>query len=145
MAAKKPFTESEQKLLKRNPYTYQVTVQEIHFTAEFKQAFWDLYRSGTSPVLVMRQLGYDTDLLGNQNFTARLICGGIFRFLCSCLRYWRCFYICCRFFTFILWHWDIFCFFSTAGRYSKQHTERQKSYNPFFHQEASFSFSCLSF
>ena len=33
MAAKKPFTESEQKLLKRNPYTYQVTAQEIHFTA----------------------------------------------------------------------------------------------------------------
>lgn len=66
MAAKKPFTESEQKLLKRNPYTYQVTAQEIHFTAEFKQAFWDLYRSGTSPVLVIRQLGYDTDLLGKE-------------------------------------------------------------------------------
>lgn len=63
---KKPFTENEQKLLKRNPYTYQVTAQEIHFTAEFKQAFWDLYRSGTSPVLVMRQLGYDTDLLGKE-------------------------------------------------------------------------------
>ena len=44
MATKKPFTESEQKLLKRNPYTYQVAAQEIHFTAEFKQAFWDLYR-----------------------------------------------------------------------------------------------------
>ena len=66
MAAKKPFTESEQKLLKRNPYTYQVTTQKIRFTAEFKQAFWDLYRSGTSPVLVMRQLGYDIDLLGKE-------------------------------------------------------------------------------
>ena len=44
----------------------EVTAQEIHFTAEFKQAFWDLYRSGTSPVLVMRQLGYDTDLLGKE-------------------------------------------------------------------------------
>ncbi len=66
MAAKRPFTESEQKQLKRNPYTYQVTAQEIHFTAEFKQAFWDLYRSGTSAVLAMRQLGYDTDLLGKE-------------------------------------------------------------------------------
>ena len=66
MAAKRAFTESEQKLLKRNPYTYQVTAQEIHFTAEFKQAFWDLYRSGTSAVLTMRQLGYDTDLLGKE-------------------------------------------------------------------------------
>ena len=41
-----------------------------HFTAEFKQAFWDLYRSGTSAVLTMRQLGYDTDLLGKER-----ICG----------------------------------------------------------------------
>lgn len=53
MAAKRAFTENEQKLLKRNPYTYQVTAQEIHFTAEFKQAFWDLYRSGTSAMLAM--------------------------------------------------------------------------------------------
>ena len=66
MAAKKPFTENEQKLLKRSPYTYQVTAQEIYFTAEFKQMFWDLYRSGTSAVLAMRQLGYDTDLLGKE-------------------------------------------------------------------------------
>ena len=44
MAAKKPFTESEQKLLKRNPYMHQVTAQKIHFTAEFKWAFLDLYR-----------------------------------------------------------------------------------------------------
>ena len=35
MAAKRAFTESEQKQLKRNPYTYQVTAQEIHFTLEF--------------------------------------------------------------------------------------------------------------
>ena len=42
--------------------------------------------------------------------------------LCSCFRYLRCFCICCRFFTFILWHWDIFCLFSTPGLHSKQHT-----------------------
>lgn len=46
MTAKKPFTESEQRLLKWNPYTYQVTAQEIHFAAEIKQACGDLYRSG---------------------------------------------------------------------------------------------------
>ena len=66
MAAKRAFTESEQKQLKRNPYTYQVTAQEIHFTAEFKQAFWDLYRSGTSAVLAVQKLGYDIELLGKE-------------------------------------------------------------------------------
>ena len=66
MLAKKTFTENEQKLLKRNPYTYQVTEQQISFTAEFKQAFWDLYQSGMSATLAMKELGYDTDILGKQ-------------------------------------------------------------------------------
>lgn len=62
--AKKAFTEKEIRQLKANPYTYQVTPNKIQFTAEFKEGFWKRYQSGEPALRIVKELGYNPDVLG---------------------------------------------------------------------------------
>ncbi len=60
----KRFTEEEMATLRENPYTYKVTPGQLHFTAEFKEHFWKEYCSGITPREIMRDCGYDPEMLG---------------------------------------------------------------------------------
>ena len=60
----KAFTQDEMVELRSNPYTLRVTDKTIMFTLAFKEAFWDSLQAGISPVTIIRQLGYDSEILG---------------------------------------------------------------------------------
>ena len=60
----KNFTLDEVNELSMNPYTYRVSAKTISFTAEFKEKFWDMYCAGQQPHNIVKQLGYDPDVLG---------------------------------------------------------------------------------
>ena len=60
----KLFTPEEVKNLSNNPYTYRVSHQTIRFTLAFKEAFWYGYQEGRTPTQLLRELGYDPDVLG---------------------------------------------------------------------------------
>lgn len=61
----KSFTEEEILELKSNKYTHTVSASSISFTAEFKEKFWAMYKTGYKPKQILRQLGYDPDILGH--------------------------------------------------------------------------------
>ena len=63
------FTPREIQILKKNPYTYNVTDYNIFFTKEFKEEFWRRYQEGESPRMILEALGYDTDILGQSRVT----------------------------------------------------------------------------
>ena len=60
----KYFTLDEVRELSMNPYTYKVSEKRISFSAEFKKKFWDMHRKGQLPRNIVKQLGYDPDVLG---------------------------------------------------------------------------------
>ena len=62
---RKRFTEEEMTILRENAYTYKVTPGQLHFTAEFKERFWQEYRSGKNPREILRSCGYDPVVLGD--------------------------------------------------------------------------------
>ena len=62
---RKRFTEEEMTILRENPYTYRVTPGQLHFTAAFKERFWQEYCSGTIPREILRNCGYDPEILGD--------------------------------------------------------------------------------
>ncbi len=66
----KRFTDEEMAALRDNPYTYKVTPCQLHFTAEFKEHFWKEYCSGSTPREILKDCGYDTEVLGESR-----ICG----------------------------------------------------------------------
>ena len=53
------YTAKERKLLKANPYTFNVTKNKLYFTIEFKEAFWTAYQAGMAPRKILEDLGYD--------------------------------------------------------------------------------------
>ncbi len=61
----KLLTKKEMKLLQENPYTYSVTEKTLRFTKAFKEEFWDRYQKGDKPKKILRDLGYDPDMLGD--------------------------------------------------------------------------------
>ena len=63
------FTPEEQELLRQNPYTAKVTDCQIHFTAEFKQKFWEADCAGMKPTEIVRSLGYDPALIGQRRIS----------------------------------------------------------------------------
>lgn len=65
MATRRLFTEEEMEALRSNPYTYKVTMQQLHFTAEFKQLFWDEYQKSKTPKEILTECGYDIFMLGD--------------------------------------------------------------------------------
>lgn len=54
------FTKEEQTLLKKNKYTYNVSVNTISFTIDFKKEFWKRYSNTGN----LQALGYDFQMLG---------------------------------------------------------------------------------
>lgn len=55
----KKYTKNEIRILKKNPYTFNVTENKLYFTAEFKKAFWKKYQAGRAPRKILEELGYD--------------------------------------------------------------------------------------
>ena len=60
----KQFTMDEIKILKQNPYTKNVTGNYIRFTVEFKEKFLEMRKQGMLPRNIIKQLGYDINILG---------------------------------------------------------------------------------
>lgn len=66
---KSEFTEQEINILKANPYTYKVTNRVIYFTKEFKQEFYRRNLCGYTPRQIVKELGYDPEMLGDVRLT----------------------------------------------------------------------------
>ena len=62
----KKFTDEEMATLRGNPYTYKVTRCQLHFTAEFKKKFWDEYSNGKLTGDILKECGYDPEMLGTK-------------------------------------------------------------------------------
>lgn len=62
--ALKLFSDEEIQTLKSNKYTYTVTNKSIKFTAEFKQLFYNKALEDMSPPDIIKDLGYDIEILG---------------------------------------------------------------------------------
>ena len=58
------FTQEEMDILRANKYTYGVIPTVISFTAEFKQEFWYRLQQGKRGCDIVRELGYDPEMLG---------------------------------------------------------------------------------
>lgn len=66
MGHRKQFTDEEMATLRGNPYTYKVTRCQLHFTAEFKKIIWDEYGKGKLPRDILKEHGYDPEMLGTK-------------------------------------------------------------------------------
>lgn len=58
------FTQEEMNILRANKYTYGVIPTVISFTSEFKQEFWYRLQQGKRGCDIVRELGYDPEMLG---------------------------------------------------------------------------------
>ena len=67
--SKTTFTSEQIAELSANPYTYNVTPKFLLFTKEFKELFWGEYCSGKPPRMILRECGYDTELLGTDRIS----------------------------------------------------------------------------
>lgn len=75
MSVKKRFSPEEVEALRANPYTKQVTEEQISFTLLFKEEFWRLSVEGCTGNMAFRRLGYDPEVLGFErvhNITKRI-------------------------------------------------------------------------
>jgi len=61
---RKILTETEIRILKKNPYTYKVTDKTIQFTVAFQEEFWRRYQCGEAPTQIIKELGYEKEILG---------------------------------------------------------------------------------
>lgn len=64
MGTSKKFTEEEIQTLAKNPHTLSVTENRISFTLEAKRTILEQYGAGKSMRQVIKDLGYDPDVLG---------------------------------------------------------------------------------
>ena len=62
--ARKMLTEEEIRHLKASRYVLDATPSIVHFSAEFKELFWNSLMSGKSPRQIVTELGIDPDILG---------------------------------------------------------------------------------
>jgi len=58
------FTPEQIKTLRANPYVLDVTSKKLIFTVKFKERFWKEYQQGRMPGTILRDMGLDTDMLG---------------------------------------------------------------------------------
>ena len=61
----KTFTPEEVRALRENPYTLKVTDKTIAFTRAFKEQFWEGLQQGKSKLELLKEMGYDPELLGS--------------------------------------------------------------------------------
>ena len=62
--ANKKFSEEEMQKLRINPYVLDVSPSIVHFSAAFKAKFWAGLESGRTPQEMVKELGLDPDILG---------------------------------------------------------------------------------
>ncbi|MDR3270759.1 MAG: hypothetical protein LBT32_04525 [Peptococcaceae bacterium] len=62
--ANKKFTEKEMNRLKASSYVLDVSPSIVHFSAGFKERFWNLLPEGKAPHEIVIELGIDPDILG---------------------------------------------------------------------------------
>jgi len=62
--ARKKFTKEEMEALKASSYVLDITPNVVHFSAEFKEKFWNLLKSGKAPKDAVIELNIDPDILG---------------------------------------------------------------------------------
>ena len=62
--ARKKFTEEEMDLLRVSPYVLDVSPSIVHFSAEFKEKFWEGVMSKKELREIVVELGIDPDILG---------------------------------------------------------------------------------
>ena len=62
--ANKKFTEDEMNHLKASSYVLDVSPSIVHFSAEFKEKFWNSILAGKEPRQIVIELGIDPDILG---------------------------------------------------------------------------------
>jgi len=60
----KKFTEEEMNRLKASMYVLDVSQSIVHFSAEFKEKFWEGILSKKEPREIVEELGIDPDILG---------------------------------------------------------------------------------
>ena len=63
MAIKK-FTEEEMNHLRASPYVLEVSRSIVHFSAKFKELFWNSIQAGKEPRDIIIEFGIDPDILG---------------------------------------------------------------------------------
>jgi len=63
MAIKK-FTEEDMNHLRASPYVIDVSPSIVHFSAEFKELFWNSIQEGKEPRDIVIELGIDPEILG---------------------------------------------------------------------------------
>ena len=62
--AVKEFSSAEQKILNKNQYTLKATSKQLKFNLEGKEKILALYAEGKSISQILREMGYDPDMLG---------------------------------------------------------------------------------
>mgnify|MGYP001367406376 CR=1 FL=1 len=63
MAGKK-FTKEEMNHLRASPYVLDVSPKLVHFSAKFKELFWNAIHEGKKPRDIVIELGIDPEILG---------------------------------------------------------------------------------
>lgn len=64
--SKVPFTDEQIKLLRDNPYTFNVTPSSLFLTKAFKEIFYKEYQSGKQPRQILEEHGYPQSILGDE-------------------------------------------------------------------------------
>ena len=67
--ANKKFTKEEMNHLRASPYVLDVSPSIVHFSAEFKEQFWNSIQEEKEPRDIVIELGIDPDILGECRVT----------------------------------------------------------------------------
>jgi hypothetical protein len=62
--ANKKFNEEEMNQLRVSPYVLDVTPNSVHFSAEFKERFWNAVQERKTSREILMEFGIDPDILG---------------------------------------------------------------------------------
>ena len=62
--ANKKFTKEDMNHLRASPYVLDVSPSIVHFSARFKELFWNSIQEGKEPRDIVIELGVDPDILG---------------------------------------------------------------------------------
>lgn len=60
------FTEEQMKKLKANTYVQAVSKSTITYPPEFREEFFKEYSNGFPPSIILRNMGFDTKVLGKE-------------------------------------------------------------------------------
>ncbi|KLU63785.1 hypothetical protein DEAC_c43140 [Desulfosporosinus acididurans] len=67
--ANKKFTQEEMNHLRSSPYVLDVSPSIVHFSAKFKELFWNSIQEEKEPRDIVIELGIDPDILGECRLT----------------------------------------------------------------------------